>query len=1762
MISFHFVGSPFVRAARRGSAVLGRAALVALLASAAMPAMAQVSLTALDVSYTQNFDTLPSSGSATWSDNSTIAGWYAVRTGSGTTIVADTGAGTGGNLYSYGASGNSDRAIGSLGSGNAAAGSFFWGVRLQNNTGSPINSLDVAYTGEQWRNGAAAAQTIAFSYLVGTPAVTGALAEFQASGVSVTALDFTSPITGGTAGPLNGNLAANRTVKTFTITGLDIPVGAEVMLRWSDPDHPGTDHGLSIDDFSVTPHTDAALPGLSIDDVSHEEGNSGTTAFTFTVNLDAPAPAGGVQFDIATADGSATAPSDYAAKSLTGQTIPAGSSSYTFTVLVNGDTLPEPDETFLVNVANVNGARVVRAQGTGTIVNDDAAPKLSIADVAQSEGNSGTTAFTFTVSLDVPAPPGGVSFDIATADSSATAPSDYAAKSLTGQVIPAGTSSYTFDVLVNGDTTVEPDETFFVNVTNVDGAIVVKGQGTGMILNDDMLKIHDVQGSGATTPIAAGALVAVEGVVTASYQGSGKLSGFFLQEEDTDADADPATSEGIFVFCSACPVAVTEGQRVRVTGTVTEYFGMTQINATTAAAVVVTDTGNHLNEVTPTPVALPIAGDVDAFYEAREGMLVTYSDTLTVSEYFELARYGQILLVQGERPRQYTADNTPSASGYAAHLDAIARRQVILDDENNTQNWPLTLTDGSQYAYHPHANGGFGVGTQGVDFFRGGDQVHDLTGVLHWSFAGLSGTDAWRIRPTTTRPVTFTVANPRPTQVPQVGGAIKAVSMNLLNYFTTIDTTSSSSSGPCGPTGGQDCRGADNPAELARQRERASLVLCSLNPDVAGLMELENTTPTDTINDLLGAVNARCGGTHPYTFVNTGGTLGSDAIRVMLIYRTGVLGTVGTAKVDMDSVHSRPPTAQTFEVVDATNVAFGKRFTVVANHFKSKGCGSATGADLDQNDGQGCYSSKRTAQANRLLTWLNGTVIPAAGNADVLLLGDFNAYAKEPPVVALTGGGYVDLETSLLGPAAYSYLFDGQLGHLDYAFASASLAGKVTGIGAWHINADEVPLFDYNDEIRDVGEAAQEEKPDGSNLMPPRVVYESGTPYRASDHDPVLVGLFDSTDLAVTVTASPDPVTAGTNLTYTITASNNGPVAASAASWTDTLPPGMSFVSLSNAAGWTCTTPAVGAGGTITCDAATFAVGNAAFTLTVAVAPSVAAGTVLGNVVKVSSALSDPTPANNSAIAMTTVAASADLSLTLGGTPNPVTAGTNLTYALTVANAGPSNAASATLTDTLPSGTTFVSLASAAGWSCNTPAVGATGTVTCTHAEAPTGNAAFTLVVKVDSGVAGGSVLTNSASVSATTTDPVPANNSANVTTNVLAAPQGNLTITPTSLAFGNQVLGTTSAPASVTLANSGTAALDVTALTVANAPFARVGGTCTTTLPITLAAGANCTLSYAFTPSATGPASQTLTVTANTPGSGTIALSGMGTVPQADVAVTITDGREFVQVGETLNYVITVSNAGPDAATATVGDALPAELGDGAWTCVPTGAATCANGSGNVLSDVAVLPAGTQATYVYSATVQAGHANERIVNAASASVAAPVVDLNPANNSASDTPATVVVVFRDGFESAGVTRALDGFADQAGFVSAQLVVDRALLGTLGSMPVGVARGETADGRTAFTLELARFNSQYVMRLTTRDVQGGSARSEWRAVELAAGPLDFAWQSAAAGQQDGYLRLALGSAVLQSSARADSARLVRLHIAVRDELPWLTLAPN
>ncbi len=243
--------------------------------------------------------------------------------------------------------------------------------------------------------------------------------------------------------------------------------------------------------------TNDDAPLLTINDPVVSEGSGGTTVLTYTVSLSAPAGPGGVTFDIATADGTATsADSDYAVRTLTGQTIAAGASTYSFSVTVNGDTRLEPSETVLVNVTNVTGATVSDGQGQGTITNDDLTPTIGISSVTQAEGNAGTTNFTFNVTLSA-ASGTTTTVDYATADAGASSGTDYTATSGTLTFAP-GETVKTVVVSVNGDTVFEATQNFVVNLSNASNATLTGGQGTGTITNDDAAPVITITPSTVT----------------------------------------------------------------------------------------------------------------------------------------------------------------------------------------------------------------------------------------------------------------------------------------------------------------------------------------------------------------------------------------------------------------------------------------------------------------------------------------------------------------------------------------------------------------------------------------------------------------------------------------------------------------------------------------------------------------------------------------------------------------------------------------------------------------------------------------------------------------------------------------------------------------------------------------------------------------------------------------------------------------------------------------------------------------------------------------------------------------------------------------------------------------------------------------------------------------------------------------------------------------------------------------------------------------
>jgi uncharacterized protein len=586
--------------------------------------------------------------------------------------------------------------------------------------------------------------------------------------------------------------------------------------------------------------------------------------------------------------------------------------------------------------------------------------------------------------------------------------------------------------------------------------------------------IYTIQGSGAASPFA-GQAVTTSGVVTKVTN-----NGFFMQ--DLGGDGDPATSDGIFVFTStAPPAAAAPGNLVQVTGTVVEFSSGAGTAATPLTEIGTVTAVNFLGAgytIAPTLVTLPVAaGDS---LERFEGMLVRIDGTLTVQQNFFQARFGQLTIGAGGRHETPTNRYRPGAQAQAL-ADLQARSRLLLDDGSSLQNAnPL-----------PYGNAG------GVP--RAGDDVSNLIGVLDFGLATAtaSGAGLYRLQPTTAP--SFAVANPR-TAAPAAVGASNVTlgSMNVLNFFTTFTNgvTADGQTGQGCSLGGSvaasNCRGADNAAEFERQRGKIVHALAGLNADAVGLMEIQNNGNVAAQN-LVDALNALVGaGTYAVVPAPAAGT-GTDAIRVAMIYKPGRLVLAGAAASDPAAVNNRPPLAQTFAAPN------GERFTLVVNHLKSKGsCPAASDTDAagntDAGDGQGCWNAQRVLQAQRLRSFV-AQVQAASGSTDVLLVGDFNAYAQEDPIFDLTSSGYVD-QSGRFEPLGYSYVFDGAAGRLDHAITTATLAPKVTGTVHWHIDADEGVQHDYNLEFKQPACATCAPDP-----------FDGALPFRASDHDPVLVGL-------------------------------------------------------------------------------------------------------------------------------------------------------------------------------------------------------------------------------------------------------------------------------------------------------------------------------------------------------------------------------------------------------------------------------------------------------------------------------------------------------------------------------------------------------------------------------------------------------------------------------------------------------------------------------
>ncbi len=1032
--------------------------------------------------------------------------------------------------------------------------------RVQYTGPQALNSLTFDYDA-LFRNNEARSTAVSFSYAVQAAATQPADSGFTtlaplnyATGVAADALGFQTidlP-----AQTVSASVAAN----------------SYIFLRWSFTENGGSGSRdeVGFDNILVTGTPAAQVPTVSISPatLSLAEGNGGTTAFSFTVTRSSTS-GGDVVVPVTLAGGTGFTAADFASITVGGSTVAGAAigtpfdvalsgSTTSVTVIVNiaGDTATEADETFTLALADPGAAYDVGTPGsaTATVVNDDVTPTVSIspATLSLAEGNSGTTAFSFTVSRsstsggDVVVPvtlTGGTGFTAA----------DFASITVDGNTVAGAAIGTPFDIALTGtstavtvtvnivgDSAAEGDESFTLTLTDPGTAYDLGAQAsaTGTVANDDvaLTAISAIQGSGRASA-SVGQAVTIEGVVTGDFQTADadagrNLGGFFVQA--LAADGNPLTSDGIFVFQNDNATLLRDvqvGDIVRVTGAVMEFARFanqrtanlteTQIevsNSTTGIQVVTAGayTQAQVNGTFAVDIDLPsvatltnAGGLVIADLEQYEGMLVRFPNTFTISEGFNLDRFNEIRAIEGAQAYQYTQDNLPSVAGNQAYVAEVASRTITIDDGLRVQNAPPTL---------------FGTALTTGNTPQIGDSFSGLVGNVRFG-DGSSGTQAdnlsngtsnttqtYRILPQNTPTITDTQT--RDAAPGRDGGDLKVASANLLNYFVTLGTALT---GPPGQQ--QSARGATNSAEFARQQEKLFTALEQLDADVIVLNEIENNGfgTGSAIRNLVDGLNAELGTPGRWAFVNpntANGFLGGDAISVGMIYRTDkvqlaqgssaavlddsdIAGLVSAGLLPADflaqstkgAVFNGADTSRAVLVTSFQEIGSGEVFTLAGVHNKSKS-GTGSGADADAGDGAGNWNNQRLL-ANQALDAFLRTNPTGIADPDVLLMGDFNSYARENSIRFLTDtAGWNNLIAERIGADAFSFVFDGFRGYLDYAFATDSIEALVRGVHEWNVNAPEFDAFDYN-----------------TDFGRPAGIYDGSTPWRYSDHDPVVVNL-------------------------------------------------------------------------------------------------------------------------------------------------------------------------------------------------------------------------------------------------------------------------------------------------------------------------------------------------------------------------------------------------------------------------------------------------------------------------------------------------------------------------------------------------------------------------------------------------------------------------------------------------------------------------------
>ncbi|MDX6372383.1 MAG: 5-nucleotidase [Nocardioidaceae bacterium] len=632
--------------------------------------------------------------------------------------------------------------------------------------------------------------------------------------------------------------------------------------------------------------------------------------------------------------------------------------------------------------------------------------------------------------------------------------------------------------------------------------------------------IKDIQGTGTSSPMT-GQNVNAQGVVTASYP-TGGFNGFYLQTPGADT---ANASDAIFVYGGAGGFASYPaiGASVDVAGTVTENFGLTELTSATWSPH-----GSSLGTVTPKAVVpgtdCPLPGNtcdltpaLDTAREAAEGEAFqptgpwTLTDVYDGGPYYTAGTNGSSMF--GEMG--VAAESTKALIAPTEVFDTQTQAAALADRTKWNNAHRIVIDDGSSTNYTLAANTGLPFPWYTPSFVPrvGAAVTFPAPAIL------ISDFSQWRLLPSTQVVGAPTATQPQFAQTraanatPQpVGGDLKLATFNVLNFFPTdgneyvaqgggnactyftdragAQITTNSCGNPS-TSSGNGPRGAANPANVTRQRDKIVSAINTANADIVSLEELENSAKFGksrdfAITQLVNALNAASTpGKWAFVPSPTGADLPAlsdeDVIRTGFIYQPANVARVGASKILVGSAafaNAREPLAQAFKRAGNAN---SSAFAVIVNHFKSKGSG------VDDGTGQGNANPDRIAQANALVSFAS-QFLTDRGLTKMFLVGDFNAYSEEDPVQVLEANGYIE-KNSTTDPDEETYNFDGQIGSLDHVFANAAANADVTGADVWPINGYESVYYEYS---RFNYNATQ--------------LYDS-SPFRSSDHSPEIVGI-------------------------------------------------------------------------------------------------------------------------------------------------------------------------------------------------------------------------------------------------------------------------------------------------------------------------------------------------------------------------------------------------------------------------------------------------------------------------------------------------------------------------------------------------------------------------------------------------------------------------------------------------------------------------------